>query len=106
MEILETIKEHNVTDYDFVMASGAKLAITVDHDAGDTVQDYTDRYVITTVEKPSLTDPDKRIESSIMDVYKHQIAVLARHNRKQRLPTLEEAATSKKLIHRLAKGIQ
>jgi hypothetical protein len=106
MEIQEQIKEHNVTDYDFMFNSGSKLAITIDHDAGDNVQELGDRYILDTVAKPGLIDPEDSVDAETVEVFKTQLAVVARCNRKQRVPTEEEVFNTRKLLHEMTKSIQ
>ena len=106
MEIVEQIKEHSVTDYDFVFSSGSKLAITVDHDAGDTAIKHPDRFEFHIAGKPSQYDPEDSVDEQDMTVYIKQLAFVAVCNRKQRMPTEEEKLESQRFIHQLAKSVQ
>lgn len=106
MEIAEQIKEHDVTDYDFMFNGGNKLTITIDHDAGDTVEEQSDRYVLNTVARISLTDPNEQVDAETVDVFKTNLAVVARCKRKQRMPSEEETYEMHKMVHNLAKMVQ
>lgn len=98
--------EKDVTDYDFMFVSGAKLAITVDWENGDTVFVYDDRYVINTKERKSEMDPEEAVAAQQLEVFKAQLAAVAIQPRKQRVPTAEELFDMQATIHQLAKRIQ
>lgn len=106
MDIVEQIVEHDVVDWDFMFAGGAKLAITLDSTAGDFCEALEDRYVLTTVDKPSLTTPDEIVAGEVIQVFKQHLAVVATCSRKQRQPSEEEKFNMQKTLHALAKGLQ
>lgn len=103
MDLIKPIKLHDVTDYDFIFNLGAKISLTVDHDAGDTAEERADRYVINTKQRPGIV-PGEVIEAAETEVFKEHLAMLSRRNRKQRMPTEEEAMDMQTLI-KMAKGI-
>jgi hypothetical protein len=106
MDILEPIKERDIVDYDFMFVGGAKLAITLDPEAGDTVNEYDTHYELHTVARPNPTNPEDSIDAETVKVFKNQLAVLATCWRKQRMPSEEEKREMEKFIHELAKGVQ
>jgi len=106
MELLKPIKERDITDYDFMFISGAKLAITIDEQAGDTVKEHADRFTLDIVAKPSLTDATEFSEAEVMQVYKIGLAAVVTCKRKQRMPTEEEMFDMQATVHKLAKQIQ
>lgn len=90
MELKESVLEHEVIELDFMFAAGGKLSITIDEQAGDSVKELTDRYIITVAPKPSLSDPEETVEGEHMEVFKQHLAALSRCARMQRQPTEEE----------------
>jgi hypothetical protein len=106
MEILEQIKEHDCTDFEFLFGTGPKLTISVDHDSGDTWTELDDRYVIEVTEKPSLGDPDEMVDAETLIVHKANLAAVSIRKRKQRMPTEEEKLQTKKFMHQLLKTVQ
>lgn len=101
MEILEQIKEHSVTDYDFVFSTGSKLSVSVDHDSGDTASKHDDRYEIHIAGKPSLSDPDSAVDEEDMTVYIKTLAFVTVRKRKQRMPTEEEKFAMQQVFSKL-----
>lgn len=106
MEVVEQVKEHDVVDFDFMFASGSKLAVTLDETAGDTYDENPNSYVLNVVAKPSLSDPDEKVEPETIEVYKAHLAVSVIRQRKQRTPSEEEQFNMRKTIHALAKRVQ
>jgi hypothetical protein len=106
MEIKEQIKEHKVTDYDFMFATGAKMTVSVDHDAGDTANQHNDRWIIEIAGKPNLEDSDELVDAETIEIYKANLAAVVKRNRMQRMPTEEEKLEMKRFTHKLAKLVQ
>lgn len=106
MEIVERIKEHNVVDYDFMFIGGSKLAVTVDTDAGDVVNQLDDSYVINITGKPNLSEPEETVEPETIVVYKPQLAFVSIRNRKQRMPSESEILDMRSTVKNLAKLVQ
>jgi len=106
MEIVETIKDKELTDYAFMFQSGAKLAITIDAEAGDTFQEAADRFLITIASKPSLTDPEEKTDAEALCIFKSGLAAINIVNRIQRQHTEEELFDMRQTIKALSKTIQ
>lgn len=106
MEIPEQSKEHDVTDYDFMFHGGSKFSITVDYDAGDKANELGSKYVFFVAAKKNPLSPDQPVEAETIEVHTGQLAVLAKRNRKQRMPTEEEIFNNRNLIQKLTKTIQ
>jgi hypothetical protein len=104
VNVTEKIKEHSVTDYNFMFPGSGKLTVCIDHDAGDTAVEHDDRYELDTVARPGLTDPDDQIDPEHMVIYKRHLAVVIRTERKQRQPSEEELFNMRKTLHALAGG--
>jgi hypothetical protein len=98
--------EKDVTDYDFMFVGGSKLTITVDWEAGDTVDAYDDRYVIYTRERKNEKNPLETLDAEQLEVFKAQLAAVAIRTRKQRIPTEEELFDMRATIHQLARSVQ
>lgn len=106
MVINEPVKERDVIDYDFTFTSGMRLPLTVDVEAGDTIQEFSDRFELTLVGKPSMTDLDEVLQPEDVIVYKATLAAFIKRYRKQRIPNADELFDMKKTIHQLAKSVQ
>jgi hypothetical protein len=103
MEINEVIKEHDVIDYNFMFPTGSKLTVTIDLDLGEEAQEQEDRYIVSTVEKTSFTNPDETVDAETITVFKAGLAAVTTCKRKQRQPTEEEIFNMRKLMHEVAK---
>ncbi len=90
MEIETPKKERNVSDYDFMFSSGSKLTVTLDFEAGDKLEEQTDRYVLDITPKPTATDPDEFTDEEQLLVFKAGLAAINICKRVQRLPSEEE----------------
>ena len=106
MEILEQIKEQEVTDYDFMFQGGSKLAVIINHDIGDTVKELHDRYVLDIKARPNLVNNEEPTNPEIVEVFKTHLAFVSTCHRKQRAPTAEEAFDFHQLLHKATTKVQ
>lgn len=109
MEIIQAVKHHTVTDYEFMFVSGSKLTITLDIDLGDSITESSDRYVIKTVKRPGLPfseDQDEASEGESLEVFKTGLAAISAIARKQRQPTNEELLELQSTIKQFSKTVQ
>lgn len=105
LEYKETVIEHNVTDYSFLLAGGIKFSIMVDHDAGDTINSNTHFYQINRTSKPDPVNLEETLAPETVYVNKDHILVLSTTDRKQRMATKEELLQNSRFIHEMAKGM-
>jgi hypothetical protein len=103
LDIIQPVKEHSVTDYNFLSNTGTKFTVTVDWDAGDRATQFDDRVTIYIAPKAGMVDDDTRMEEETLIIFKQNMFVMSSCNRKQRQPTEEEKFASRKLLHQLAK---
>lgn len=106
MEIVNPVKVHEVIDYDFMFTSGNKLAVTVDLDAGDSIDSSDTMYTINIKSKPNVTDPDTFTDEETLIIYKTGLAAVGICKRKQKQPSVEEIFEMQKTVHKLAKLVQ
>lgn len=105
MEILEQVKEHKVTDYDILLKNGDRVSFTVDHSAGDTVDD-TGKEIYFFF--PPKQDPVSKAWTSLENrtLYKDSIAMLTTVERTQKQPSESELLDLKAVYHKLSKTLQ
>lgn len=106
MEIVSPVKERIITDYDFMFASGAKLTITLDFEAGDKLVEEPDRYIVDITSKPSFSDPEEYTDEEQLVVFKSGLAAINICKRNQRMPSEEELFEMQTTLHKLANNIQ
>lgn len=95
-----------VEDYDFTMTSGLMLPVTLDLNAGDTIDFGLDVILVYIASKPSITDPDKMLPAENMTIFvKHLVSV---QHRTREVPDLtpEQAFEWKKTLADINKTIQ
>lgn len=71
-----------VHDYDITFDSGQFLPITVDTEAGDTIDFGDHAVIIKLVQKPSLNDPDKLLPAEEITIFSKHITVVQHRTRK------------------------
>jgi hypothetical protein len=106
MDIVAPVKERLLTDYDFMFASGAKITVTLDSEAGDKLNEGNDRYVIDIVAKPSISDPEDFTDEEQLVIYKSGLAAVNICKRSQRMPNEEELFDMQKTLHALSSKVQ
>lgn len=84
-EIVKQVKE-----YDYVFNSGMRLSFMVDADAGDTLEETPEHYVINLVEKPSLINPEEKTRAEVIKLVKATLACVHEKIRTFRKLTAEE----------------
>jgi hypothetical protein len=106
MEIVNPVREKDITEYDFALTNGVRLTQSIDVTAGDYMEDNEDHYAIFLSRKPSLSNPEDMLDEELVKVFKDKVAVLITRKRKQRLPTDEELFDMRKTLLKLAKTVQ
>lgn len=103
MKLDEPVLTKAVVDYDFLFTHGVKLPLTLDLNAGDSVTDEGERFVVHLVAKPSKFDPEEILPAETAYVYKANLLTYVIRERQQRIPTPEEQFDMKQAVQRLAK---
>lgn len=106
MEIKEPVKTKTFIDYDFVYTSGYKMPVSIDEAAGDKITNFTDRYEISLVERPSAYKADETLPEEHVTIFKSALAAVTRVQRTMVLPTTEEKLAFQKFIHEQVTGVQ
>lgn len=95
-----------VDDYDFVFISGQMMPVTIDKEAGDTVEIDKDSVVINLTAKKSLTDPNRTLPAEEITIFaKHLISIQHRKREVVEL-TAEQKVSWMRTLQELNSTIQ
>lgn len=99
--VVDEITYKDVIDYEFSLVNGARLPLTVDAAAGDTVTETPTEFELHLAAKPNPIDPEIVMNEEDITVYKCNLVAKIIRKRKQRLPTAEELFNLQKTYHKL-----
>lgn len=108
MIVNPVLEPHVVDDYDLLFTNGVLMPITVDRDAGDTVDFETSPLVINfhLAARTSPTDPDSKIPQEDITVFVSHLISITHRIREVLPPAPEHAEAIKSIIHKLHSTVQ
>jgi hypothetical protein len=108
MIIYPTTTTHTVEDFDIQLSNGTFMSITVDREAGDTVDWDTSPLVAKfhLSEKPSPTDLDVKMPAEDLTVFVSHIISVTRRTRTVVPVSPEQKDEFRKTLHKLSGTIQ
>ena len=107
MKINSTPEAHLVDDYDFNFSNGLFMSITVDKEAGDTIEEPdAQTRVFKLSEKPSRTQSDTMLPPEEVSIYMPHVLYVTHRTRIQLLPTKEQSDEFQKTLHKLTGTLQ
>lgn len=101
MELIQPDRTKEVTEYDFTFNVGMALPVSVDTEAGDTIKEYEDRFVLELVAKPSMADSSLMLQPEKVTVFKNTLATIHERKRKLILLSPEEQFELQKTLHQM-----
>lgn len=97
---------HIIEEYEILFSNGVMWPVTLDKDRGDEVE-FTEHAVeFHLAEKPSLSDPDKKIPSEDITIFTKHIAMINHRQREVMPPTPDQQEDFRKTLHKLHSTIQ
>lgn len=90
MLIQPTVVSKVVFDYDIIFSMGPGMALTIDPEAGDTIEQTTGQILVHLAEKPSPNDPDKTLPAEDTTIFLAHVIAIQRRERVVVEPTPEE----------------
>ena len=107
MKINSPPETHRVDDYDFNFSNGLFMSITVDKEAGDTIEEPdTHTRVFKLSEKPSRTQADTMLPPEEVSIYMPHVLSVTHRTRLQTAPTKEQSDEFQKTLHKLTGTLQ
>lgn len=103
MQIEHPVKPpHVVTDWELLLISRDSTIVTVDAEAGDTVQRTTESIIFRLVEKPSPLDPEVKLAATEVEFIKANILCIQRKSRRIQELTPEQKMEWRQQLQRFA----
>ena len=103
MEIVAPIVEHDVIDYDFSFTNGVRSTTTLIPALGDSTNELQDRYTVVLTSKPNPINPEEMMPKEEVSVFKSNITVVIKRERKQRSPSVDELIDIKAAYGQMAR---
>lgn len=107
MRIEPVLTPHTVDDYEIIFMNNVPLMVTIDRDAGDSIEwDHPNVTIFHKAARPSLADPDTAIPGEDITIFMDHVTFIT-HRTRTVIPMSPESHDEfAKTIHRLSSTIQ
>lgn len=95
-----------VDDYDLIFSSGMMLPVTLDREAGDTVEFEKESITFRLTSKPSLNDPDINMPAEDITIFTKHLVSVQHRVREVRELTPEQQFEWKRTLQEIGKTVQ
>jgi hypothetical protein len=101
------LEPHIVDDYDISFDNGLSMSITVDKEAGDTIDWTTSPLVVQfhAAAKPSVTDPDTLLPAEDTTIFLSHVLSIS-HRCREVMPRTPDQDIAFKTLHKLSSTVQ
>ena len=106
--LINTNPEPRVVDcYDVTFSTGLFMSVTVDKEAGDTVDWTTSPMTVIfhLTEKPSITDPDTKLPAEDLTIFIPHVLAIQHRTQTNLKPTTEQTDDFRKTLHALTTSV-